>query len=94
MLIRRARLAFGGGEIICVGTSATMASGGTTDEEKEEVADVDATGYVFKPLDWAGTPDYSLRKHFNETDINEHLDAIESGQQEDGGWNITWEALT
>ena len=29
LLIRRCRLAFGGHDIICIGTSATMASGGT-----------------------------------------------------------------
>lgn len=34
MLIRRCRLAFGGHDIICVGTSATMASGGTSLDQK------------------------------------------------------------
>ena len=38
LLIRRCRLAFGGHDIICIGTSATMASGGSTDEQKREVA--------------------------------------------------------
>ena len=43
LLIRRCRQAFGGHDIICIGTSATMASGGTTDEQKREVAKVAQT---------------------------------------------------
>jgi len=38
LLIRRCRLAFGGHDMTCVGTSATMASGGSIDEQKQEVA--------------------------------------------------------
>jgi ATP-dependent helicase YprA (DUF1998 family) len=40
LLIRRCRHTFGGHNIICIGTSATMASGGTSDEQKSEVAKV------------------------------------------------------
>jgi ATP-dependent helicase YprA (DUF1998 family) len=40
LLIRRCRLAFGGHDIICVGTSATMASGGSSEDQKREVASV------------------------------------------------------
>jgi len=40
LLIRRCRLAFGGHDMTCVGTSATMASGGSTNEQKQEVAKV------------------------------------------------------
>lgn len=40
LLIRRCRQAFGGHEMICIGTSATMASGGSTEEQKVEVAKV------------------------------------------------------
>ncbi|MGH8592133.1 MAG: DEAD/DEAH box helicase, partial [Gammaproteobacteria bacterium] len=40
LLIRRCRQTFGGHDIICIGTSATMASGGTTDEQKRDVAKV------------------------------------------------------
>lgn len=43
MLIRRCRLAFGGREIICIGTSATMASGGLLEKQKKEVASVAQT---------------------------------------------------
>lgn len=38
LLIRRCRQSFGGHDIICIGTSATMASEGTTDDQKSEVA--------------------------------------------------------
>lgn len=40
LLIRRCWLAFGGHNIICVGTSATMASGGSSAKQKAEVAKV------------------------------------------------------
>jgi very-short-patch-repair endonuclease len=40
LLIRRCRQAFGGHDIICVGTSATMASEGTSEEQKRDVAEV------------------------------------------------------
>jgi ATP-dependent helicase YprA (DUF1998 family) len=40
LLIRRCRQAFGGHDIICIGTSATMVSGGTTEDQKREVATV------------------------------------------------------
>lgn len=43
LLIRRCRLAFGGGEIVCIGTSATMASGGTSEDQKRSVANVAKT---------------------------------------------------
>lgn len=40
LLIRRCRQAFGGHDMICIGTSATMASGGSTEDQKQEVAKV------------------------------------------------------
>ena len=43
LLIRRCRQAFGGHDIICIGTSATMTSGGSTEEQKREVAKVAET---------------------------------------------------
>lgn len=43
LLIRRCRQAFGDHDIICIGTSATMASGGSTDDQKREVAKVAQT---------------------------------------------------
>ena len=58
------------------------------------VADIHDTGYGRKPLDWAGTPDHPLRKHFTEKDIQSNLDMLIADQQEDGGWNITWPATS
>jgi ATP-dependent helicase YprA (DUF1998 family) len=43
LLIRRCRLAFGGNDMICVGTSATMASGGSSLAQRQEVAKVAQT---------------------------------------------------
>ncbi|MDX9980541.1 MAG: DEAD/DEAH box helicase, partial [Lentisphaeria bacterium] len=43
LLIRRCRQAFGGHNIICVGTSATMSSTGTAEDQKRDVAAVAAT---------------------------------------------------
>lgn len=43
LLIRRCRLAFGGHDFICVGTSATMASEGSSEDQKKEVARVAET---------------------------------------------------
>ena len=50
MLIRRCRHAFGNG-ILCVGTSATMASGGSSEEQRLEVAKVSQSlfGVDFTP---------------------------------------------
>jgi ATP-dependent helicase YprA (DUF1998 family) len=43
LLIRRCRIAFSGHDMICIGTSATMASGGSTEAQKREVAKVAQT---------------------------------------------------
>ena len=43
LLIRRCRLAFGGHDFVCVGTSATMASEGASEEQKRAVASVAQT---------------------------------------------------
>ncbi|OPL18830.1 MAG: hypothetical protein AVO35_12825 [Candidatus Aegiribacteria sp. MLS_C] len=51
LLIRRCRQAFGDRDTICIGTSATMTSGGTVEEQKAEVAKVAETlfGVPFTP---------------------------------------------
>lgn len=68
LLIRRCRLAFGGHDIICIGTSATMASEGTSLYQKKEVAKVaqtlfgtsiDATQVIGETLERA-TPERSF----------------------------------
>jgi ATP-dependent helicase YprA (DUF1998 family) len=43
LLIRRCRLAFGGHDFICVGTSATMTSEGTSQDQKKQIARVAET---------------------------------------------------
>ena len=43
LLIRRARMAFHADDLVCIGTSATMASGGSTAEQKNAVANVAET---------------------------------------------------
>ena len=58
------------------------------------VADINATDYVRKPLDWAPTPEHPLRGLFDEATIQANLDVLRAGQQEDGGWSITWSPLS
>lgn len=58
------------------------------------VADVHADGYVRKPLEWAPTPDHPLRPYFSNNVIEAHLDAVIQEQADDGGWSITWEAVS
>jgi hypothetical protein len=58
------------------------------------VADVEATGYVRKPLEWAPTPDHPLRRLFSDEVIEANLDQMAQAQQEDGGWGIAWEAIS
>lgn len=69
LLIRRCRRAFGGRDIICIGTSATMASSGSTQDQKQEVAKVAKTLFGI-PFDTAqvigetlqrATPEINLR---------------------------------
>jgi hypothetical protein len=49
-----------------------------------------APGYVQGPLDWAPYPNHPFRKMFKAEDMALHLAALQSKQQPDGGWNITW----
>jgi hypothetical protein len=58
------------------------------------VADAHTTGYVRKPLDWAPTPQHPLRKYFRQGEIQANLDVLVAGQQADGGWNMTWPAIS
>jgi hypothetical protein len=56
--------------------------------------DVDAEGYVHKPLDWAPAPDAPLRRLFSDDVLRAHLHALAAAQQEDGGWPISWEPIS
>lgn len=58
------------------------------------VAGLDSADYVRKPLDWAPTPDHPLRRLFDEATIQANLDVLLAGQQDDGGWQITWPPIS
>jgi len=47
--------------------------------------------YGLTPLDFAPVPDSYCRKIFSETIIHDHLKVLDSQQEEDGGWPISWE---
>ncbi len=68
LLIRRCRQAFGGHNITCIGTSATMASGGSTEDQKREVAKVAQLlfGIPFEPSQVIGE---SLERASPEADL-------------------------
>jgi hypothetical protein len=53
--------------------------------------DPEAPGYVKSPLEFAPSPDCLARTLFDDTTIDQHLEALAAHQQEDGGWPITWE---
>lgn len=48
-------------------------------------------GYGVTPLQFAPTPDAPARRLFPDDAIAAHLRALAGGQQEDGGWPITWQ---
>jgi hypothetical protein len=56
--------------------------------------DPNASAYVHKVLDWAPTPAAWTRRLFEDQLIEEHLDALLAEQQEDGGWAISWPAVS
>jgi ATP-dependent helicase YprA (DUF1998 family) len=68
LLIRRCRQAFGGHEIICIGTSATMASGGSTEDQKTEVAKVAKTLFGI-PFDASQVIGETLERSTPERDL-------------------------
>lgn len=77
LLIRRCRIAFGCDDIICIGTSATMASGGSTEEQKREVAKV-AQMLFGVPFDGTQVIGETLERATPELDLNDPgvIDAI------------------
>ena len=56
--------------------------------------DPQASGYVFMPLDFAPSPHSLCRRLFDEATIRTHLDALARRQQADGGWPISWAAVS
>jgi len=53
-----------------------------------------AEGYVHKVLDYAPTPESYAAKLISEEDTMKHLDWLISTQQEDGGWALTFPAVS
>lgn len=43
-----------------------------------------------RPLDFSPTPDDPVREHIPAGRIDEDLDRLEAGQQDDGGWQADW----
>ncbi|MBM4300232.1 MAG: DEAD/DEAH box helicase [Deltaproteobacteria bacterium] len=72
LLIRRCRLAFGGHNIICIGTSATMVSGGSSEEQKAEVAKVAQTLFGI-PFDTSQVVEETLERATPEMDFGDKL---------------------
>lgn len=70
LLIRRCRQAFGDHGILCIGTSATMASGGSTEHQKQEVAKVAKTLFGV-PFDASQVIGETLERATPEADFND-----------------------
>jgi hypothetical protein len=56
--------------------------------------DPNAEGYVHKVLDWAPSRDSLAAKLVSEQVVDQHLSTLVKQQQEDGGWNISWPAVS
>lgn len=54
----------------------------------------EATGYVQKVLDWAPRRDSYAARLIPGNIIEQHLEHLLASQQEDGGWSISWPALS
>ncbi len=94
LLIRRCRQAFGGHDIVCIGTSATMASGGSTDDQKREVAGVAQTlfGVAFERANVVGE---TLQRATPEADFRDLsvVHAIGTTIEADGAPPESYEAF-
>lgn len=55
--------------------------------------DPHAGGYAHKVLDWAPEKGSYAGRFVAEADIRRHLDALVAAQQDDGGWQTSWEAV-
>ncbi|MBI5353014.1 MAG: hypothetical protein HZB50_10280 [Chloroflexi bacterium] len=56
--------------------------------------DPSTSGYVFMPLTYAPSPQKMSRRLFDTTTIEKHLSALANKQQMDGGWPISWPAVS
>ncbi len=65
----------------------------STRAETSAVAPVGGVeGEALRPLDLSPRPQSRSRGLFSESQIEAHLDAVESAQQRDGGWMFDWRA--
>ncbi|MER5892704.1 hypothetical protein [Streptomyces sp. NPDC001876] len=58
--------------------------------EDHPVAPGYAPGEHHFPYDYARTPGSLARRWFSDAELERSLDHLETGQQEDGGWPVTW----
>lgn len=56
--------------------------------------DPSASGYVFMPLFYAPSPERLGRRLFDQAMIDTHLAALIQKQQADGGWPLSWPAVS
>jgi hypothetical protein len=49
---------------------------------------------VHLPLEFVPTPDSPARRWFSDDILATHLDALETAQQDDGGWLVNWQIWT
>lgn len=56
--------------------------------------DPDAEGEVHFPLDFAPHPGTMARRLFSDAVIEQHLEALEGAQGDDGGWGFNWPVWT
>jgi hypothetical protein len=65
----------------------------TASVDASELAPVGGVeGEALRPLDLSPRPSSRSRGLFSDDQIEAHLDAVESGQQQDGGWMFDWQA--
>lgn len=53
-----------------------------------------AGGYVYKVLDYASSPDSYAARLVTAEEVSGHLDALIASQQEDGGWPLSFPAVS
>ncbi|MFE2021069.1 hypothetical protein ACFW9O_23785 [Streptomyces sp. NPDC059499] len=58
--------------------------------EDHPVAPGYAPGEHHFPYDYVRTPGSLARRWFSDAELDRSLDHLETGQQEDGGWPVTW----
>lgn len=56
--------------------------------------DVNAQGYVHPPYAYAPTPQSLAHQLYDKALMQKHLDALIAKQEEDGGWAISWPAVS